>query len=370
MNRRQFLKLGAIAGGTVALGGLTRAGARLAAAQGSSVPAVDRLVLTTAVDNFYDVFAKAGRLDRITVQRTPLGAGGAPLLSEHGLAYHLESHRGSERREILLDFSLTELNLVHNYRALGIDPTRADALIISHGHRDHYGALPAVVQAGQGRFKPGLTLYAGGEDTFCHRVVVTPGGQTADQGRLDRDALEARGLRVVLAKQPTVVAGHAFTTGQIPRLTDFEKPPAAARLVAGPMDSMCAPVHFGATKVEVKPGELVADLFQGEHATAYHVKDRGLVVITSCGHAGVINSVRQAQKASGIEKVHAIVGGFHLAPAPDEIVARTVEAFKAIDPDHIIPAHCTGLNTIIAVHREMPGKLVMPSTGTRVIFGA
>src|SRR4030095_6993390 len=98
----------------------------------------------------------------------------------------------------------------------------------------------------------------------------------------------------------------------------------------------------------------VADFFQGEHATAYHVKGRGLVVITSCGHAGVVNSVRQIQKAAGIDRVHAVVGGFHLAPAPDEIVAKTVDAFRIIDPDYIIPMHCTGLNTIIAVHREMP----------------
>ncbi len=182
--------------------------------------------------------------------------------------------------------------------------------------------------------------------------------------------LEARGLKVVLAKQPAVVAGHAFVTGEIARVTDFEKPPAAARLIAGPMDSACAASHFGATKVEAKPGDLVADTFQGEHATVYHVKDRGLVVITSCGHAGVINSVRQAQKAAGIQKVHAIVGGFHLAPASDEIVAKTVEAFKDINPDYVIPMHCSGVNTIMAVHMTMPRKLVMPSTGTRVIFGA
>ena len=139
------------------------------------------------------------------------------------------------------------------------------------------------------------------------------------------------------------------------------------------MDSACsASLHFppGAARVETNPGELVADSFQGEHATVYHVKNRGLVVITSCGHAGVINSVRQAQKASGIDRVHAIVGGFHLAPAPDEVVEKTVQAFRAIDPDYVLPAHCTGINTIIAVHREMPKKLVMPSTGTRVIFGA
>jgi 7,8-dihydropterin-6-yl-methyl-4-(beta-D-ribofuranosyl)aminobenzene 5'-phosphate synthase len=175
---------------------------------------------------------------------------------------------------------------------------------------------------------------------------------------------------VVLARQPTVVAGHAFTSGQIARLTDFERPPAAARLKAGAPDSACSATHFGDVKVEARPGDLVSDTFQGEHATAYLVKDRGLVVITSCGHAGVINSVRQLQKATSIDKVHAIVGGFHLAPAPDEVVAKTVAAFKAINPDYIIPAHCTGINTIIATNRELPAKLVMPSTGTRVVFGA
>ena len=135
------------------------------------------------------------------------------------------------------------------------------------------------------------------------------------------------------------------------------------------MDSACSVSHFGTSQVEAKPGDLVPDLFHGEHATAYHVKDRGLVVITSCGHAGVINSVRQVQKATGIDQIHAIVGGFHLAPAPDDIVAKTVEAFRQINPDYVIPMHCSGINTIMAVHQAMPKKLVMPSTGTRVVFG-
>jgi 7,8-dihydropterin-6-yl-methyl-4-(beta-D-ribofuranosyl)aminobenzene 5'-phosphate synthase len=369
MNRRQFLTLGAVGTGLVALGGPSRLVAGRAAAQ-SQVPTVDRLVMTNVVDNVYDVFARAGRLDTITVERTPLRPGTMPLLAEHGLAYHLESLRGGERREVLLDFTLTDLNLTNNYRALKLDPTRADALIVSHGHADHYGGLPALARAQQGRLKPGVSVYAGGEDTFCHLMVVTPQGTRVDGGLLDRGGLEATGLKVVLAKQPTVVAGQAFTSGQIPRVTAFEKPPAAARLVAGTMDSACSPVHFGASLVQAQPGELVPDLFPGEHATAYHVKDRGLVVITSCGHAGVVNSVRQVQKATGIDKVHAIVGGFHLAPAPDEIVAKTVEAFKEFRPDHVIPAHCTGINTIMALHREMPKTLVLPSTGTRVIFGA
>ena len=370
MRRRDVLKLGAVAGATFAFGGVPRL--RRALAQ-TSIPRVDRLVMTNVVDNVYDIFARGGNIGDLNVQRTPLRPGQTSLLAEHGLAYHLESVRGGERREILLDFALTQGNLLNNYAALRVEPTKADAFILSHGHADHYGALPELARLTQGTLKPGLTLYAGGEDTFCQRVVATGDGGRIDQGRLDRAALEARGIRVVLAKQPVVVSGHAFVSGQIPRVTDFEKPPAAARLVAGSSDSACAAsLHFppGALQVEVKPGELIPDNFQGEIATAYDVKDRGLVIITSCGHAGVINSVRHIQKLTGIDHVHAVVGGFHLAPAPDAIVTRTVEALKTLDPDYILPMHCTGWNTITAIQHLMPSKLVMPSTGTRVIFGA
>src|SRR5439155_26349639 len=158
------------------------------------------------------------------------------LLDARALDYHRECLRGSDRLQILLDFGLTEPNLLNNYAVLKVDPSRADALSLSHGHRDDYGALPALAHLAHGKLRPGLTLHAGGEDTFCHRVVVTPVG-TVDGGQLDRGALEAQGLRVVLSKDPTVIAGHAFTSDQIPRLTDFERPQAAARLEAGPMGS-------------------------------------------------------------------------------------------------------------------------------------
>jgi 7,8-dihydropterin-6-yl-methyl-4-(beta-D-ribofuranosyl)aminobenzene 5'-phosphate synthase len=370
MERRTFLKWGMVMGGTLVLGRVSRFGGSLASAAGTAIPTVDQLVMTSAVDNIYDVFAKRGTIGNVTVQRT---SPPPTLLAEHGLAYHLASVRGGERKEILLDFAWTEPTLTTNYQLLKVDPTQADALIISHGHADHYGALPGLAKALQGRTKPGLTLYAGGEDTFCRRWVVTPDGEKRGGGQLHRAELEGQGLKVVLAMEPTVVAGHAFTSGHIPRLTDFEKPLPGARLEAGPPGSGCEPSrHFppGTLQVEAKPGELVPDIFWGEHATAYHVRDRGLVIISSCGHAGIINSIRQIQKTSGIDKVHAVVGGWHLAPSPDEIVAQTVAAFKEIDPEYLIPMHCTGWNTIMALQRELPHKLILPSSGTRVVFGA
>ena len=210
MHRREFLKLGAVAGETFLVGGAGRFGSFLDAPK--EIPTTDRLVCTNLVDNIYDVFAKGGKIGNLTITRNtlphPYGSE-VSLLSEHGLAFHLESFRGAEEKQILLDFALTPRTLTNNFKGLKVDPAMADALIISHGHEDHYGGLPDLAEALQGQAKPGLTLYAGGRDTFCHRWVVQPDGNKLDYGELKRDELEARGLKVVIAEEPTVVAGHA-----------------------------------------------------------------------------------------------------------------------------------------------------------------
>jgi metal-dependent hydrolase (beta-lactamase superfamily II) len=208
-------------GETIVLGGVHCFGRSLASAAGTATPTVDQLVMTNVVDNFYDVFAKRGKIGAVTVQRTALQL---PMpLSEHGLAYHLASVHGEEWKEILLDFAWTGQSLTHNYQVLNVDPTKADALIISHGHADDYGALPDLARALHGRRPSGLTLYAGGEDTFCHRWIVTPDGHQNDSGQLKRTELEAQGIKVALTKAPTVVAGHAFTSGQIRKATGIDK---------------------------------------------------------------------------------------------------------------------------------------------------
>jgi len=114
----------------------------------------------------------------------------------------------------------------------------------------------------------------------------------------------------------------------------------------------------------------IPDDFQHEQATAYLVKDKGLVVMTSCGHRGVVNSVRTAQKVSGVTKVHAVMGGFHLAPHPAEYQRQTVQELKSLDPDWLIPMHCSGEVFIALAMQELGDKVVRSSTGTRLSFGA
>jgi 7,8-dihydropterin-6-yl-methyl-4-(beta-D-ribofuranosyl)aminobenzene 5'-phosphate synthase len=170
-------------------------------------------------------------------------------------------------------------------------------------------------------------------------------------------------------------------SGQIARVTDFETATVgglpvsatnqAARLEVGAKGSICGDVaHFQPTLTEAAEGELVPDQFLGEIATAYHVRDRGLVIISSCGHSGIINTIRHLQAATGVEQVHAVVGGIHLAAAPDALVAKTAEAFQQIQPDYFVPMHCTGFYPSAMIERVLPRRVVEPSSGTRIVFGA
>jgi 7,8-dihydropterin-6-yl-methyl-4-(beta-D-ribofuranosyl)aminobenzene 5'-phosphate synthase len=169
-------------------------------------------------------------------------------------------------------------------------------------------------------------------------------------------------------------------SGQIARTTDFETayldglPVSAtlqaARVEVGPAGYICGDVsHFQPTLTESAQGDIVPDNFQGEIATVYNVRNRGLVIISSCGHSGIINTIKHAQSVTGIDKVHAVVGGIHLAAAPDALVAKTAEAFQQIQPDYFVPMHCTGFYPALMIERVMPRRVVEPSSGTRIVFG-
>jgi 7,8-dihydropterin-6-yl-methyl-4-(beta-D-ribofuranosyl)aminobenzene 5'-phosphate synthase len=279
---------------------------------------------------------------------------------------HVESHRGAEVRHVLLDFGFTPDALLNNLDLLGIDSAALDALVLSHGHYDHFGGLAGFLRHSKGTLKTKLPFYVGGEECFCAREWTAPPLQ-GNFGALDRRALEEADVAVTFAEGPALIADHGFTAGQI-GLASFEKVLSPSKMTIGlDHDVGCHPEAF--PEDERKLGT-IPDQFRHEIATAYNLRGRGLIVLTSCSHRGVVNAVKAAQAAAGIQKVHAVLGGFHLAPHKEDYVRETVMALKAIGPDYVIPMHCTGELFYDIAKSEMPKQLLRAYTGTRFVFSA
>lgn len=334
-----------------------------------SVPEIDALAVRVVVDSYQFAVAPSRTQEGLEIQHFGWGIRqdsppGRTLISEFGLALHVESRRGTQTRSALVDFGFTPDALINNTELLGIDPYRLDALVLSHGHYDHFGGLAGFLQKHKSRLRPKLPLYVGGEDCFCSRQWVGPPVR-GDFGAVDRQALKDANLSVTYVEGPSLIADHGFTTGQI-GLRSFEKLLSPTAMKIG----VQAGVGCYAEKLpeNERTQSVVPDQFRHEIATGFNLKGKGLVLLTSCSHRGVLNTVKQAQAASGIEKVHALIGGFHLAPYQDDYVQQTVAALKEINVDHVIPLHCTGEPFYDKARAEMPGKVLRSYTGTRFVF--
>jgi len=356
------------------LGGATAYGAALVSPVRAdttlSVPQVDRLSLQVVVDAAtFGPFIPNLSLPGLFVDRNP-PSGKPPaavprmskkaLMGEFGLSLLARSETEGKTRQVMVDFGYSPEVIGNNLALLGIDPDRIDAAVLSHGHLDHYGGFSGVF-ANSPKMVRHLPFIVGGEETFCERIAMI-GKPPPVMGALDRHDLAAAGFQVEIRPAPSIVADHAFTTGIIPLATaERAAIPTQMRPGVG-----CDRSLLDAAKRDQT--ELPDD---GEHelATCYAVKDLGLVVIVSCGHRGVLNSIRRAQQVSGIEKIHAVVGGFHLVSprTPDE-ARQTAAALVDINPAYIIPMHCTGEVFIAEATRLMPHKVVRPYVGNKFTF--
>jgi 7,8-dihydropterin-6-yl-methyl-4-(beta-D-ribofuranosyl)aminobenzene 5'-phosphate synthase len=332
-----------------------------------AVPVVDRVSVRVVTDSSYSSLEPSRHVGNVDVQRfgSPLTFDHPPgpaLRSEWGLSLHVESAQGTQLRQILIDFGYTPETLNNNLALLQIDPAQLDALLLTHGHYDHFGGMVGFLQSHRNTLKAKLPIYLGGEECFCTRE-----NNGRQFGSLDRQAMRDADLAITFAQRPAVVADHAFTTGWIDQTT-FEKPINPSVMTVGMNDGIgCAADKLPLNK---QSATKIPDDFQHEQSTVYMVKDRGLVVLTSCAHRGVLNTVKTAMRVSGITKVHAIVGGFHLAPQPPEYQQTTVNMLKETNPDYLIPMHCSGEPFYEMAMQAMPGKVIWSLTGTRYTFGA
>jgi len=343
VSRREFLKYSLITGALIAAGDGVMENVMAQATAG--VTEVDKLTIWVVTDNYYD----ANRAD-VKNSKRYRSVPGKSIHAEHGLSYYVETTVSGKTSACMFDYGLDPVGVMNNIALLGIDVGKANAFSLSHGHYDHYTSAVSILRQNQSRIAAGTPFYVG-EEAFARRYALRPGAtEPTDLGQLRKDEIEALGLKVVEVKAPLEIVPGAYFTGNIERVTAYEKVP---------------------TTFQIKRGEkLEHDTFPGEQAVFFKVKGKGLVVLSGCAHAGIVNTIRQAQKSAGTEKVHAILGGFHLINTKPELIQSTVADIKAMKPDMIVPAHCTGFEAIVAFSREMPNEFVMNTAGTQYTFAA
>ena len=311
----------------------------------ASLKAADRVEILTLIDNYIDLLLPATDI----VTRPPLAKEGKiladTLLAEHGLSLLITVYQGEAKHTILLDTGYTKVGVPHNMERLGIDADDIEAIVISHGHMDHTGSLYAILDKLPGRIP--LVLHPG---AFVHpRYTRAPdGAMRLWPQTLVQDDLEQENVEIVASKTPTLIAADMIlVTGEVERTTAFEKGMPNALLE--------------------KDGEYVQDPIKEDQALVINLAGKGLVVISGCAHAGIVNTVEYAKKLAGEETIHAVLGGFHLTgPFFEKIHDETVDALKKMEPEVIMPMHCTGWKAIQKFQKEFASNFVLSSVGSKL----
>ena len=343
MDRREFLKFSIATGTLLMAGELTKTGVMAHGTAGFTE--VDKLTIWVLADNYYDTNRREGKITK-RYRVVP----GKSIHAEHGLSYYVETVINGKASACMFDYGLDPLGVMNNITLLGLDIGKTGAFSLSHGHYDHFTGAVSILKQNHSRIARGTPFYVG-EEAFNHRYSLRPGRTEHDDiGQLNREEIEALGLKVVEVKNPTQIIPGAYFTGNIERVTAYEK---------------VAPTYL------IKRSEkLERDDFPGEQALFFNVKGKGLVVLSGCAHVGIVNTVKHAQKVSGTDKIHAVMGGFHLINAKPEVIQTTVADIKAMKPDYIVPTHCTGFEAIVSFSREMPNEFILNTAGTKYTFGA
>jgi 7,8-dihydropterin-6-yl-methyl-4-(beta-D-ribofuranosyl)aminobenzene 5'-phosphate synthase len=320
---------------------------------------VDSLTITTLVDNMTDLLL----LDGGPAKRPPSALSTYPSVSarfleggrtadllraEHGFSCLVTIEKSGRTIRILFDAGVTPDGLVENMRRLDISRRDIDIIVLSHGHWDHTTGMDGLVAELR---RPNVPVLIH-PDFWSRRRIALPGREPIELPSTSRGGLEGAGFEVIEQQQPSfLLDGSLLITGEVDRTTDFEQG---------------FPVHEAYRDARWQPDPLILD----DQALVASVRDRGLVVLTGCGHSGIVNILRYARKLTGEGRIHAVVGGFHLSgPWFEKIIAPTCESLAGFSPDYLVPTHCTGWRAIHAIAARFPDAFIQNSVGTRLEFG-
>lgn len=308
--------------------------------------AVDSVDLTIIVDNTIDyLLASNDKVHRETF--TSGWSKRQKLFAEHGYSVLFTFRRKGAEKSILYDAGLTPETLIHNIETLQIQLKNIDAIVLSHGHTDHHGGLLSLIKKIGKRNLP-IILHP---DSWKNRKIVLPFGDEFELPPPDRKTLEKADAEIVEERRPSMLmSDEALVTGQVERKTDFEK---------GLKN------QFAEENGKWMPDPWVWD----DQGVICNVNGRGLVVVSGCSHSGAVNVLHNARRITGVGKIHAFIGGFHLPGSFEQIIPQTVKEIETLRPDIIVPGHCTGWKATHEIARRLPDSFIQSSVGTRIHFG-
>jgi 7,8-dihydropterin-6-yl-methyl-4-(beta-D-ribofuranosyl)aminobenzene 5'-phosphate synthase len=264
------------------------------------------------------------------------------LVGEHGYSALVEIQRGERTSTVLYDAGLSPFGVRENMRRLQVDLRDIEAMVMSHGHFDHTTGLEGIL-ADVGMSAMPMVLHP---DFWTRRRLTLDGTEAIEIPTPSRSFIEGTGVRIIEERAPSFLFDTGLlVTGEVDRTTAFE------------------PGFPG--QEAWRDGRWVDDrLVRDDQAMIMHVAGKGLVVMTGCGHSGIVNILRHARKLTGIDEVYAVMGGFHLSgKAFDPIIDQVVDAVAQMDPDIIVPAHCTGWKAQLAMAQRMPEAFTPNAVG-------
>jgi len=324
---------------------------------------VSNVTIRILVDNKADLITKFKATETVKYFTR------VPLLAEHG--FSMMFHTKNQSDSILLDGGVSKIALPENIKRLKINPVDVKKIVLSHGHHDHYTGISAFLDlrelAGESpeqqnwcRDVSASEVEQWIEDSklplYAHPAALRERWRIEKSGKMEGPSVfnilkewEAKGVKVIVAETPQKLEPGVWTSGYVPR-ESFEK-------IGRPKNRL------------YRDGDkFLRDDIEDDQSIIINLKDRGLVIISGCAHSGIINTINYARKITGIDKVHAVIGGFHLAMAKAPEIKKTIDYFKEINPTIITATHCTGLNAIKAFSDHFPNSFKEGIVGMKFLL--
>ena len=306
---------------------------------------VDCVEVLTLIDNYTDVLLENTEIATRLPEPKGEEISTDTLLAEHGLSLLVTVHRGEDKHTLLLDTGHTQIGVLHNMEKLEVNPNEVETIVLSHAHMDHTGCLYPLLD----QMTRPMTVAVHPDAFLFPRFKELKDGKRLKFPRtLIKDELIHRKVELLETKNPTPILGDmVLITGEVERQTGFEK---------GLPNALIE-----------RDGQLEVDPIADDQSLVIHLKEKGLVVISGCSHAGIINTVLQAKKMTGLQRVHGILGGFHLiGPSSEPLLESTVEELVKMEPKVLVPMHCTGWKGIHRISEVFPDAFTLNSVGTKI----